>query len=389
MFRQFVMASASAIALAGSALAADLSSPSFSWTGVYAGGQIGYAAGVNNTTIGDGGFANGFTPPTTTTTTATTTTTTVAGGGAGGSGGSSGGTLAQSIGGSGGSGGFQVSTGGGASGGTTGVGSVGGITTGSGSGIVGQSLGGGTGGGATAGSITAAAISPASASAISTAAAATAADPTKPFIPYNFSDFSRFNNNANGVIGGAHVGYNYQINQFVLGLEGDVDGSSLSKTANFAPFSSYYQDFIPTTVHSNLGVQGSIRGRLGYAFDRVLVYATGGVAFGGFNTTVSTAYANALFYPAFFGSDSFSNTRVGWTVGGGLEYAITNNWSVRAEYRYTDFGPSNNVLANSFPGFNGDFLGATVHTNLIENRVQVGFSYKFDTAAPAPVVAKY
>jgi len=191
------------------------------------------------------------------------------------------------------------------------------------------------------------------------------------------------------VIGGAHVGYNYQINQFVLGLEGDVDGSSLSKTANFAPFSSYYQDFILTTVHSNLGVQGSIRGRLGYAFDRVLVYATGGVAFGGFNTSVSTAYANALFYPAFSGRDSFSNTRVGWTVGGGLEYAITNNWSIRAEYRYTDFGPSNNVLVNSFPGFNGDFLGARVHTNLIENRVQVGFSYKFDTAAPAPVVAKY
>jgi outer membrane immunogenic protein len=195
--------------------------------------------------------------------------------------------------------------------------------------------------------------------------------------------------NANGVIGGAHVGYTHQINQFVLGLEGDVDGSSLSKTVNFAPFSNYYQDYIPTTVHSNLGVQGSIRGRFGYAFDRLLVYATGGVAFGGFNTSISTAYTNALFYPAFSGTDSFSNTRVGWTVGGGLEYAVTNNWSIRAEYRYTDFGPSNNVLVNSFPGFNGDFLGARVHTNLIENRVQVGFSYKFDTATPAPVVAKY
>ncbi|MGA2636523.1 outer membrane protein [Methylocella sp.] len=191
------------------------------------------------------------------------------------------------------------------------------------------------------------------------------------------------------MIGGAHVGYTHQINQFVLGLEGDVDGSSLSKTVNFAPFSNYYQDYIPTTVRSNLGVQGSIRGRFGYAFDRLLVYATGGVAFGGFNTSISTAYTNALFYPAFSGTDSFSNTRVGWTVGGGLEYAVTNNWSIWAEYRYTDFGPSNNVLVNSFPGFNGDVLGARVHTNLIENRVQVGFSYKFDIAAPAPVVAKY
>jgi len=310
MLHRILLASVAATALAGSAFAADLPSrapppvyvppaPVFTWTGVYVGGQIGYAWGHSDTTVSDGGYAHGFTP-------ATPITPPVLG---------------------------------------------------------------------TTESLAPAAIDP--------------LIPLIPFTPYSYSDFNRFNNNANGVIGGAHVGYNYQINQFVLGLEGDVDGSSLSKTANFAPFSSYYQDFIPTTVHSNLGVQGSIRGRLGYAFDRVLVYATGGVAFGGFNTSVSTAYANALFYPAFFGSDSFSNTRVGWTVGGGLEYAITNNWSVRAEYRYTDFGPSNNVLVNSFPGFNGDFLGARVHTNLTENRVQVGFSYKFDTAAPAPVVAKY
>ena len=80
---------------------------------------------------------------------------------------------------------------------------------------------------------------------------------------------------------------------------------------------------------------------------------------------------------------------MGWTVGGGLEYAVTNNWSVRAEYRYTDFGTTNSVLVNSFPGFNGDSLGAAIYTHFIENCVQVGFSYKFDTAAPAPIVAKY
>ncbi len=304
MSHRILLASVTAIALAGSAFAADLPSrapppvyvppaPVFTWTGVYVGGQIGYAWGHSDATVSDGGVASGFTP-------------------------------------------IPIP-----------------MTSG---------------------------ITPFSSS---------GPPPFDPFTPYSYSDFNRFNNNANGVIGGAHVGYNYQINQFVLGLEGDVDGSSLSKTVNFAPFSNYYQDYIPTTVHSNLGVQGSIRGRLGYAFDRVLVYATGGVAFGGFSTSISTVYTNALFYPAFFRRDSFSNTRVGWTVGGGLEYAVTNNWSIRAEYRYTDFGPSNNVLVNSFPGFNGDVLGARVHTNLIENRVQVGFSYKFDTAAPAPVVAKY
>ena len=257
MPNRILLASVTAIALTGSAFAADLPSPApppvyvppapvFTWTGVYVGGQIGYGWGKDDATISDGGFANGFTPPPP--------------------------------------------------------------------------------------------APPATAGDVGPARPAAVADPAIPFIPYSYSDFNRINNNASGVIGGAHVGYNYQINQFVLGLEGDVDGSSLSRTANFAPFSNYYQDYIPISIHSNLGVQGSIRGRLGYAFDRVLVYATGGVAFGGFNTNVSTAYINALFYPAFFGTDSFSNTRVGWTVGGGLEYAVTNNWSVRAEYRYTDFG---------------------------------------------------
>ena len=132
------------------------------------------------------------------------------------------------------------------------------------------------------------------------------------------------------MIGGAHVGYNLQINQWVIGLEGSVDGTSLSNTAVGAFGGS------TLTAHTNADIQGSIRGRLGVALDRALIYATGGVAFGGFNTDVS------LSAPPFFASASRSNTRVGWTVGGGIEYAITNNWSIRAEYRYSDFGTIRN-----------------------------------------------
>ena len=88
--------------------------------------------------------------------------------------------------------------------------------------------------------------------------------------------------------------------------------------------------------------------------------------------------------------DSASTTRVGWTVGGGIEYAITNNWSVRAEYRYTEFGHSTMYANSSFWDFPVlGAIGAFGNRTLNENRVQVGFSYKFDTAAPAPVVAKY
>jgi outer membrane immunogenic protein len=189
-----------------------------------------------------------------------------------------------------------------------------------------------------------------------------------------YGDYVSFSTNNSGVIGGAHVGYNLQLSQFVVGLEGDVDGSSLSKTVSSSPYISGYGLIVPTSISGSLGVQGSIRGRIGYAWDRVLLYATGGVAFGGFNGSISTPY----------GYDSTSTTRVGWTVGGGLEYAVTNNWSVRAEYRYAQFGHSTVYANNSFQN-----LGAYGNRTINENRVQVGFSYKFDTAAPAPVVAKY
>jgi outer membrane immunogenic protein len=172
-------------------------------------------------------------------------------------------------------------------------------------------------------------------------------------------------NSPEGVIGGAHIGYNYQINQFVVGLEGDVDGSSFSKSTFDTPTG--------TTFGMKIPVEGSARGRIGYAWDRTLFYATGGAAF----ADIKHTYVG-LFNPA---APFFSNsaTRVGWTVGGGLEYAVTNNWSVRGEYRYTDFGR------------NADAIGTGIVSHHdVEHAVRVGFSYKFDMyAPPPPVIAKY
>jgi outer membrane immunogenic protein len=213
----------------------------------------------------------------------------------------------------------------------------------------------------------------------------------------NFSGFDPFfntgtflstnlNGNPSGVIGGANVGYNYQINQWVLGLEGSVDGTSLSNTAVAA-----FPDGTTLSAHSNANIQGSIRGKLGVAWDRALIYATGCVAFGGFNTDVSIANSGALNgnFP-FFASGNVSTTRVGWTVGGGLQYAVTNNWSVFAEYRYTNWGSLNDG------SLSGAGLGAVAGTaffngnrHLNQNQVQVGFDYKFDLYAPPPIVAKY
>jgi outer membrane immunogenic protein len=202
-----------------------------------------------------------------------------------------------------------------------------------------------------------------------------------------FGDYFSSSTTTNGVIGGAHVGYNLQLNQFVIGLEGDVDGTSMSKSGS--RFFPVYGGLANGTANLNVShsIEGSIRGRLGYAWDRVLVYATGGVAFAGFNSNGCGSFTDAAGV-WFGGCPSNSGTRVGWTVGGGLEYAITNNWSVRAEYRYSDFGKATQY-ANSWDNPVLGSLGAYINRHFTENRVQVGFSYKFDLAPPAPVVAKY
>jgi outer membrane immunogenic protein len=185
-----------------------------------------------------------------------------------------------------------------------------------------------------------------------------------------------FGYSPQGVIGGAHIGYNLQIQQWVIGLEGSVDGTSLSRSV-FEPVSGF-------TVGTRSDVQGSIRGRAGIAFDRVLLYATGGVAFAGITDNYTDVTGVVTGSPG--ATSSFSKTRVGWTVGGGLEYAVTNNWSVRAEYRYSDFGRYTDFPLAAFVPAGGTLF---VRHHLTENQVQAGFSYKFDWLAPAPVVAKY
>jgi outer membrane immunogenic protein len=178
-----------------------------------------------------------------------------------------------------------------------------------------------------------------------------------------------FNDKPQGVIGGAHLGYNLQIAQWVAGLEGTVDGTSVEGSRTSAG------GFV--TMSTREDVQGSIRARIGIAFDRFLIYGTGGAAF----TNMTNGYS--LGFP-FFQQETDTKTRSGWTVGGGLEYAVTNNWSIRAEYRYSDFGRS--------PDFPFPFItnGTVVFTHhLTQNQVQAGFSYHFNSYSPAPVVAKY
>jgi outer membrane immunogenic protein len=168
---------------------------------------------------------------------------------------------------------------------------------------------------------------------------------------------TRFNDfDDTGFIGGAHAGYNYQFpSNFVIGLEGDIDYTSLNKDYSF-------NDLAGTALHATVESQwqASIRARVGYAFDRFLPYLTGGVAFGDQKYDVRGTLAGV---PIVF---SNSNTRTGWTVGGGLEYAVTDNWLVRGEVRYTDFGTDSSNVA----GLRGRVKFNEVSTTL-------GVSYKF------------
>ena len=143
--------------------------------------------------------------------------------------------------------------------------------------------------------------------------------------PVPFFISSAFSTSPSGVIGGAHIGYNLQINQWVAGVEGSIGWHQPSAK----PFST---PLAGATWAPGRPIQGSIRARAGVAWDRALIYVTGGAAF----TGITNGYSN--FGIGLFSIENISKTRAGWTVGGGIEYAVTNNWSVRAEYRYSDFG---------------------------------------------------
>ena len=175
-------------------------------------------------------------------------------------------------------------------------------------------------------------------------------------------------------MGGGYVGYNYQLNQnFVLGLEGDFQGTSNSKTELYRDITTWRQHDL--YAKASLDWLAAINGRLGVAYDRALFYAIGGAAWAGANGSFSaTDGAEWLGY-------SNSTTLSGFDIGAGVEYAFTPNWVGRVEYRYYDFGNDQPELVGSI------MTVARLRLNTSVNTVRVGLAYLF--SAPAPVVAKY
>jgi len=159
---------------------------------------------------------------------------------------------------------------------------------------------------------------------------------------------------ASGIVGGGIIGGNYQFdNNLVVGVEGDLgaSGDSRSNTGLSGGFA--------VTNHINQDWIGRIRGRAGIAVGNALIFAAGGVSFDNEKLSVSS--------PG-FGTGSASTSRTGWNIGGGVDYAFTNNWFGRIEYIYDNFPGTNYALTNGF---------ASRHVTTNDSTIRVALGYKF------------
>jgi outer membrane immunogenic protein len=159
--------------------------------------------------------------------------------------------------------------------------------------------------------------------------------------------------NISGGVAGGQMGFNYQINQLVVGMEGDFDWSGQSKTDSIGVLSE--------TV--KLPWIATIRGRAGIAIDRALLYGTGGVAFTEASDNVTAAGVGTLF--------SASSVNAGWTIGAGAEFALAQNWTARVEYLYVG---TNVKLSGPFSLIAGN-INETA--NVSDSIVRAGVNFKY------------
>jgi opacity protein-like surface antigen len=180
-----------------------------------------------------------------------------------------------------------------------------------------------------------------------------------------------------GVLGGSQVGYNYQTGAWVLGVEADAAWTNASGSRGCAPL-VVGTAFFNSTCHDEVNWLATVTGRLGYSWDRALFYGKAGVAFAreSVSATCNFGPTNVL-QPPFqqclnavgrpFDKISAGSSRVGWTIGYGVEYALTNHWSAKGELDYIDFG------SESLTAADGTVFNAS--TSMFEGKI--GLNYRF------------
>jgi outer membrane immunogenic protein len=168
-----------------------------------------------------------------------------------------------------------------------------------------------------------------------------------------FNSTAPGNFNMDGGLAGAQIGVNYQINSLVLGVEADYQWSDIQGSNTAVPFG------ILLTNTARIQHFGTVRGRVGWAWDRVLIYGTGGWAFGA-RTEVTTAALGI----SLAGQETLS----GWTAGGGLEYALSPSWSAKVEYLHMALSEKQFLANVCLPG--NCLFGADV------DLVRVGLNFR-------------
>jgi outer membrane immunogenic protein len=201
----------------------------------------------------------------------------------------------------------------------------------------------------------------------------------------------------NGAIAGGQIGYNWQASNWVWGLEADAQWSGERGSSAYlcAPTSVAGGvclpglTFLPAgATGTNLALDqslewfGTVRGRAGWlASPQVLLYATGGLAYGSIKSSGTLTGFTPNGTPV-VAVGSSSDIRFGWTVGAGVEGMITRNWTAKLEYLYMDLG---NFSAGTFTLAPAVAIGGRVDANFRDHILRVGLNYKFD----GPVVARY
>jgi outer membrane immunogenic protein len=179
-----------------------------------------------------------------------------------------------------------------------------------------------------------------------------------------------------GFIGGGQLGYNWQISpRWVVGVEADMSWTDMEKTSAVAG-----SDLTRImTAHEKLDWLGTARARVGFIpADHILVYGTGGLAYGhvGLSTALTTVRLDGTLNCTGNNCEngSTSDTKVGWTIGAGTEWAFTNNWSLKAEYLHYDLGTVSHIMTD--PNFPAAVLNAASDTK--GNIVRAGVNYHFN-----------
>lgn len=191
-------------------------------------------------------------------------------------------------------------------------------------------------------------------------------------------DTAAFSLKGDGAIAGAQLGYNWQVApQWVVGLEADMSGTGIAdqvlatQTVGGVPATAGFTHFMSRDVNW----LATVRGRIGYTWGSTLAYVTGGAAFGDIHYEAATAWNGIGFNPA-----SFSKVRSGWTLGGGVEWAVAGNWTAKLEYLYYDLDG-----VSIFTQGNAGFSATHNWDDTKVSVVRAGVNYKFG----GPVLAKY